>query len=63
MARKGDLQAVRYVNLGMDAELSAAILASAQKNERRLAEECRYAVRVYLGLTQAPAEDTADVSA
>jgi hypothetical protein len=63
VARKGDLHPVRHLNLGLDAELADALLTSAAKNERRLTQECRYAVRQYLGLEPKPAEDTAGVSA
>ena len=62
MARKGDLNPVRYLNLGLDQELAEAILASAAKNERQLTQECRFAVRQYLGLDLKP-EDTAGVPA
>jgi hypothetical protein len=63
LARKGDLNPVRHLNLGLDAELADALLASARKNERRLTEECRYAVRQYLKIDETPAEDNAGVSA
>jgi hypothetical protein len=62
VARKGDLQAVRHLNLGMDAALADALLASAVRNERRLAEECRFAVRLYLGLVDQPRTAHAEVS-
>lgn len=61
MARKGDLNPVTHLNLGLDQELAAALLASARKNERRLTQECRYAVKLYLGLEPKPAEDPAGV--
>jgi hypothetical protein len=54
MARKGDLHPVQHLHLGLDAELAKALLASAERNERRLTQECRYAVRVYLGLEPKP---------
>jgi hypothetical protein len=57
------LNPVRHLNLGLDAELADALLASARKNERRLTEECRYAVRQYLKIDETPAEDNAGVSA
>jgi hypothetical protein len=63
MARKGDMHPVKHLNLGLDAELAEALLASAAKNERRLTQECRFAVRLYLGLDPKPAEDQAGVSA
>ena len=63
MARKGDLKPVRHLNIGLDQSMSEALLASAERNERRVTEEVRYAVRQYLKVDAAPAEDTAGVSA
>jgi hypothetical protein len=60
VARKGDLNPVRHLNLGMDAALAEALLASAMRNERRLSEECRFAVRLYLGLVDQPRKAQAE---
>jgi hypothetical protein len=63
MARKGDLKGFKHVNVLFDEPLSIALEQSAARNERRLTEEVRYAVRQYLKIDQSPAEDTAGVSA
>lgn len=60
MARKGDLKPVKHLNIGLDAELAQALGASALKNERRLTEEARFAVRQYLGIHRIPAEASVD---
>jgi hypothetical protein len=52
----------RQLGIRMDAALEDALEASALKNERRLAQEARFAIRKYLGLDQAPAEDKAGVA-
>jgi hypothetical protein len=58
LARKGDLRPFRHVNLGLDEEMAQALMDSARRNERRLTEEVRYAVRRYLGIDdRAPRED------
>ena len=63
MARKGDLRPFKHVNVVFDEALSMALEQSALKNERRVTEEVRYAVRQYLKIDAAPAEDQAGVSA
>jgi hypothetical protein len=51
----------RQLGLRMDKELEAALEASAAKFERTLAQEARYALKIYLGLSPAPAEESVDV--
>ena len=62
MARKGDLKPFKHVNVVFDEALSMALEQSALKNERRVTEEVRYAVRLYLKVDTAVVEDTAGVS-
>lgn len=63
MVKKGELKPThRQLGLRMDKELEAALEASATKNERKLAEEARYAIRLYLGIHRTPAEESAGVS-
>jgi len=62
MARKGDLKAVKHLNIGLDRALSAALEARAAENERKLTEEVRYAIRQYLKSTPAPVEEAGGVS-
>ena len=57
MARKGDLRPVRHLNIGLDQSMSEALLASAERNERRLTQEVRVAIRQYLKVDAAPAEE------
>jgi hypothetical protein len=63
MARKGDLKPFKHVNVVFDEAVSIALEQSALRNERRVTEEVRYAVRQYLKIDAAPAEDTAGVLA
>jgi hypothetical protein len=44
----------RQLGMRMDPVLEQALEASARKNERRLAEEARYAIRLYLGIPATP---------
>jgi hypothetical protein len=55
VARKGDLQSFKHYNVAMDKPLALALEQSARRNERRLTEEIRYAVRKHLGLDAMPA--------
>jgi len=63
VARKGDLKGFKHVNVLFDEPLSMALEQSALINERRVTEEVRYAVRLYLGIPAAPAEDQPGVPA
>jgi len=60
VAKKGTMQPThRLLGLRMDRTLREALEASALKNERKLAEEARYAIRLYLGIQGAPASEPA----
>jgi hypothetical protein len=50
----------RQLGLRMDKALEAALEASAARFERTLAQEARYALKIYLGLSQAPADERAE---
>jgi hypothetical protein len=63
VARKEDLQATTHLNIGLDNEMGKRLKEAAIRNERRLTQEARYALRLYLGIDAAPAEDEAGVSA
>ena len=63
VARKGDLRPFKHVNVVFDEALSMALEQSALRNERKVTEEVRYAVRLYLKVEAVPAEDQAGVSA
>jgi hypothetical protein len=63
VARKGDLKPFKHLNIGLDQVMSAALEESALRNERRLTEEARYAIRQYLKIDLAPAEESASVPA
>jgi hypothetical protein len=63
VARKGDLKPFKHVNVVFDEALSMALEQSALKNERRVTEEVRYAVRRYLNIDPTPSEEPAGVSA
>jgi hypothetical protein len=63
VAKKGELKATMHLNIGLDDMLGKALEASASRNERRLNEEVRYALRMYLGIHRTPAEESAGVSA
>jgi hypothetical protein len=62
VARKGDLRPFKHLNIGLDRVMSAALEESALRNERRLTEEARFAIRQYLKIDPAPVEDGAGVS-
>jgi hypothetical protein len=53
VARKGDLKPYKTVNVVLDEAMRLALEESARRNERRLTEEVRYAVRKHLQ-TEAP---------
>jgi hypothetical protein len=53
----------RQVGIRMDQALEAALMASAAKAERTLAQEARFGLRQYLGLNHAPVEGPAGVGA
>jgi predicted HicB family RNase H-like nuclease len=53
----------RQLGLRMDKDLEVALVASAAKSERSLSQEARYGLKIYLGLSQAPAEADTSVSA
>jgi hypothetical protein len=57
VARKGDLKPVRHVNIALDQSMSEALLASAERNERRLTQEVRVAIRRYLRIDDVPGEE------
>ena len=63
MARKGNLKRFKNYNVAMNETMVLALEQSAERNERRVTEELRFAVRQYLKIDQAPAEDMAGVSA
>jgi hypothetical protein len=59
MAKKGSNELTRdsqVVGIRVDKALWAALEVSAAKNERRVAEEARYALRQYLALNHPAAE-------
>jgi hypothetical protein len=51
----------RQLGLRLDHELESALVRSALQNERKLAEEVRYAIRLYLGIHRTPSEASTDV--
>lgn len=53
----------RQLGLRLDQALESALVRSALQNERKLAEEARYAIRLYLGIPRTPAEESVGVSA
>jgi hypothetical protein len=62
MAKKGELNHKRQLGMRMDEDFEAALMESAAKNERSLAQEARFALRRYLGLDRPPVEESAGVS-
>jgi hypothetical protein len=57
MARKGDLKPTWHINVGVDESLQKVLLEAAARNERKITQEIRFALRSHYGLNRAPAED------